>query len=738
MKREIIDTLKKLKTKIDLNDLLKLQINNEHINPTVYCLESELFTKYEVLELFINLVGSNLKKNQDLATKILLNCLEDANLFICKLIFKKKLLINDDTKGILKRYINVNGIRTIICKLFIKNNMFFEDEHIYDIEKLNNIINNLENVDTNSIYNNEILFKICRTINTSEFKYTKKTLKQIPIDKLAYYLPKLKKKGIKNFEILSGNEFHKYIEVLKDKYYGSDWIEFIKKIDNFLELYNFFLTLKINDSINSIIIFMKHFKCKINELKKNSGLDNKAYIEKCGNKIKFDDLNIKKYGMTCFDHFKSCFMYNVIIPKCKSFNFHNRYLGINLFIEMYENEDIYNNKDMIKRLIFDKSNEIRDLAKIFISFVIENYSDYINKLQSDDVAMIEGAINILEYEDKNKVYNHFMEYVLNKVDAYGTCEYMMELSALKISKKILSANINEEKIKKMIKMPIYGFIKYFGHVKYIDKQLQNLIIYIHKYTIKKTKKYYWKTCKECCYYFNQIGNHERVMNTLLKTDHFGIISNIKLFVTSDNINLSKLLEKGSKKIIDKKNCIRKSGGLGVYYSILIKNKNNYTEIRNSLIRLMFVNNNTANYENIEFIKNETIVVHCLNIFNNIIECHLFDDIELYFVLVFKALLCDSFNIKNCGCTIYCMLLQKITTRYKNINIFLNIHANCRNLIFRFLEKGLSNINKDVVYFILFLYSDLNLLTKDEIEKIEEAKKFKELILLKANHILKKL
>ncbi len=728
MHRNIITILKNLTTKFDLNKLDNLIKTNKHLVKESYSLNYEYLTKNDLMRAFIFLVGFRFKDDPVLATTILLNCLEDCDSKNMNIIFKFKLVLDENTIKMIKNYIKIHGCRRYVRKFLIRKKIFYEDAFVYNIEELNKV---LQDKNVNNKYTKETIFKICATINTPKFKHTKSLLKTLSIDKLIPYFPKLNKRGIRNIQILnSQGNFKTSIMPIT----GKGEIEDFKMNNTFNDILKYFLKDISIKSFYDADIIINYFNQKMKNIKKKEikDKDNEFYNSDDSNSLIITNRIDETLHITEYSTFKNEFINKVIIPKIKSHNFYNRYIGINFFLTIAENNDIEYYKDCILDLVFDKCHEIRDSVKGFIPRIITNYFSYITYLKSDDVAIIDGTINILEYESPDKIFAYFNENILKII-------INENYENINCSDKDFFLNLNDQdKIKKIIKTPIYGFIKYFATFKYKNKTLKKLISYIHKYTIKRTKKIYWKTCKECCHYFYKIGKYDKIMKTLLKTDHFGIISNIKSFLKFKNFKNKKWLEKGINKLRNRKKIVRRGGGLGVYFLILIRNGENYKSIKTELIKVL--SNDGENFDTFVFNssdRNEIIIINCLNIFYGIMEYSILKDIFFYFDLSLKALLSNSFGIKNCGCGIFCMLMKKINNKYDTLERFFKIYLEYKDLFKLYFDEGIKSKNKEIIYFILYIYDKKCLLDEKEIELVKKSKLYGEFIYLKATNILTK-
>lgn len=440
------------------------------------------------------------------------------------------------------------------------------------------------------------------------------------------------------------------------------------------------------DQMIEILMFLKYNQIILNPLNRNKIVSDFS--------LKLDQL---RYD-SLFPTFVDLVFHGILLKMCKSSNIERRTLGAALLGSIVCRTDICNAIDVVNDLIYDVSSEIRHTLSEFEYLDERPTHFHLDNLLSNEIFKISGASIFL--------MNFYSEAILKKL------------------KFAISSSDDR----------ILGYLHLLNKQKFISDDYEAVINLVYEKYINSDFELSWRIIKECCIFYKNVGNYKAIMNTLLRSEHLGLIHSInELFEFSKSFELEYFLTLGVNYILNNMKNVRKSGGISLYFSKLVENENNYELVKSNLFELI------GTFEN-RLIKLKTIpdhiLFHVLNIFFSLTDKNV-EDLPFYLLLGFSCLDYPSFSIKNCGFSILSSVFRRMFTKQSTIDAFFVLHPHVRKDILDILRNSVVSMNHISAYFCLFIFQKLSNFSIEEIQEIENSKKIGELVKLKADATLEK-
>lgn len=717
--KEIVDIVKDLSKIYNLKEL-ENDLSNTYNLTKLENFENEIkkYNEFSSNMLKILFIGYNFKQNEQLANQMLIDLISGSNTDELVAIFTKITIYSDEFIEYCKKYAKVKRLRSIITQIFKKLNITYEEAGIYNFTGMKEFTKI------------EYIKRLFQSINSISFKNNKNLILEL-IDEYKNYLPEPTETGFRNLKQIGK------LDIFKDQfsYFNKSEIirmEYFSNLKNFEKIYEF--------------LYYNHFFNDIENIK-NLGIIFKQKMKLLSNK--------KDIFPTYIDLICNGLVYKM----CNSLNTHRKYLGTLYLLTISEYFPEIINKNLIINLIYDKSTEIRNVASKMKNLVDRNILTHLKNLLSTDSYKI-----------------------------YGSCILLEDISPEIILSELKDRFNKNEK-------SLLGFMCCLNYMNYKNVEYTLLVHKIYKKFIKIEDETYsenpsWGIIRECCIYYKNINRDDLLMECLLESDHLGLVSIIKDLIDINELDIKNYINKGIEVIKSKKSTVRKSGGLSQFYIVLNKNTENYDLIKESLFNLIAVdsstnsllvsssddrsvnisNNNKVsaiddNEVNISInsiddnkvnlllnnkatspgnnqidnqmicLKNveEHILFHTLNIFASIFDDYS-EDHFLYLKLGFSCLTNKSFCIKNCGFVLLSLIFKKILIFQRTFDTFLLTRNEIRKYLIHMLEFSIKERNKYVIFFILYIYSNMNDRNELENQLILKCESIGEFITLKVKDI----
>lgn len=525
----------------------------------------------------IMFVCMSFHEDEQLANEILVSLIPVADLDELVIIFNRITIYSDTFIRYCKEYSKIRSLKPVITKIFKK--LQLNDEEAY-------IFTNTDDLNESSIR------RLFETINTSEFKKTKGVTSKL-VKKHKDLLPPLSENGYRNIRQIGK------IHIFESEYrldHPSEIIriEYFKKTDDFLSIYEFLCFNQLisePDHRNEIKVGLKQ---KLFNLRNSSEFT--AYVD---------------------------LMYNGLVLKmCKSKNPIRRHMGaiILRILSQYLNEAI--DQQLIVDLIYDVTFEIRKEASELRSLVKTDLQTHFKRLFSHNYEEIYGACIFLSDLEPKCIFNEFSRYFHNSIRVEGgsnyenvssfnnvsnckseSTNYENELNCENGSNYNSESTNNEHKNKnestdieswKQITVDgivvdkdyVYGLMCCLNNMKHTEPIYTQLVDQLYQEHSSFPSKYSWRILKECCIHYKLLDKNDLLMNVLLKSDHLGLIILIRDLVDVSKINIDECVENGIDEIFKKTTNARKSGGISQYFTILIKNRDNYSKVKDRLFKII--------------------------------------------------------------------------------------------------------------------------------------------------------
>lgn len=651
----------------------------------------------------ILLISLKCREDRALAGSLLIRCAEDASPFNLDLIFKKLDLTSSGALSLCRRYICIPRYRHTIASLFRKSGVFCEEAHVYDIRRLQRFVgrkhrhvpDGTEEADAEP-RSSSALHRLCGTINTPEFKITKKTLLSLPFYNSLEYFPVLTEQGIRNYRELTGGSIFEHGLVAGSAFHVSETV----RVEHFG-------TLTTHSEI------LEYFR--YNQFIEDLG-NQKRLVGYFADRIRLSGAAQDK---AAFKGFIDTIVETVVVKMCDSTSLPRRHLGACLLLAvlgLVGSTDAH--MPLIDRLVYDKAHEIRTLVSVLCPKMGSCYAFPVHNLFSHHYYMIFGATSYLRGGSPERLLGILRAVLSTKVSGGGLADFLEDKIKEEGDREVLEqmqALSIETDTDRLVRLPIFGLVHCLAVMGCASGVLRTLVDSLYGSTLGKEDTLSWRTLKECCFYYHRLGNVDILMRTLLCCDHFGITSSIKSYLVLDAQSTERYLPWGIECIENKKNNTRKSGGLSVFFLALVQNRANYECVKRRIVGLLYDEGIQAEGScGRELNGDEAVVFHCLNILRSFVEDCLGDDVFFYFDLSLQSLLHSSFNIKNCGCAIFGALAKKILTRHRTFDALFLVDQRLRDRVHGCLLRAISSLDLRVVYFILFVYRRTDQLTQREV------------------------
>lgn len=739
MKNRVIAIAKELRDRVDCTDMISGQFDasiRECLSmdfPDV-CLDEDAFTRLKIL-----VAGFCSGEDPALADRLLLGCAADASLANLELVFKKLNALSDEALALGMKYATVPETRPAVAKLFVKNGVSFEEAHIYNIKALQSVIAHRSRGIAGPAH--AALTRLFGTINTNEFKTTKHALHSLPFSAALDYLPVLTERGILNYKELAAGDVFRHGIIEGSMHHPSETVrvEYFKKMvsyDSIVEFftYNQFISGLYNQKSlityfkNKLIEFNSSENCKVTKISDSkkqheestvsSGI--RGLVMKARTK-ELDERNImlkSRPRIECFNDFLATMADSIAVKMCKSPILVRRHLGAHILACLVEYmDDIGKYARLIDELIYDKSHEVRKAVAVCCPRMSSLYNRPIANLLSDSSYLICGAIEYLKRYDAGELMGVLKEkYAEEYVPAMATRSDLRSCT------------------------PIHGLIRCLAEMHLHDlSELEMIVHALYSYALGREDEVSWRIMSECLFFYHKRGRADMLLKALLVTDHFGIICNAKMYLSMANAGAIEYLPLGIGAIMNKKKNTRKSGGLCLFFVSLIRDKESYEHVKQSLAELLFggAAASTAAAP-VHITASESVAFHCLNVFRSILENHYYDDVLFYMNASFTCLLHSSFNIKNCGCAIFSALLRSIFVRYGSIDSLFLANRRVREAVHQFLVRAIEHRESLLAYFILSIYARTRSLSVAEKDAIGRSMAMGEFVEARAMRILKRI
>ncbi|KAM0680424.1 hypothetical protein GINT2_001484 [Glugoides intestinalis] len=388
----------------------------------------------------------------------------------------------------------------------------------------------------------------------------------------------------------------------------------------------------------------------------------------------------------------NCLYHKVLKKMCESQNPVRRCFGTALLCVLLKYKPEIVDLQLLCDLIYDVSIEIRRLASQFIYLFDSNPEQHLQLLISNETHKICGASMFLAATPPEPIFKLLVE----------VFESGNEL--------------------------LYGPMHCLNLMGYRTDEYKNFVMKVYNKYAQRN----WKIMKECCMHFKLLERDDIIITCLLRAEHLGLICTIKEMINVEKLEIEWLIKKGIEEITKKTNNVRKSGGISQYFVLLIKNRQNYPRLKESLLELL---GTTPTLKTLNC--DETVLFHTLNAFISIFDDYA-DDYGFFLRLGFLSVDNISFNIKNCGFVLLCAVFKKILISQQSFDVFFISFKDIRKCICDILECAIQKKNKYSVFFVLFIFQNMKSKTEYEIELIRKCKEFGGMIQFKALSITGKL
>ncbi|KAI5152140.1 hypothetical protein ENBRE01_2598 [Enteropsectra breve] len=712
----------------------------------------KVFDTNETFKMLVILTSFQIKTHTNRANSILLLLAKHSAPGNLKLIFKtlhiSKNNINDDMIKTLKKYLFVPELNRTIAGIFEKCGISCKEALVYSIDELKESYIQTHNKNANTLIKD--FFSL---INTREFKKIRSVFIKLPFHRYLDCLPDLNETGIRNLmELKKGSagikdskEYGTLKSILRGRTNSASEflrIEWLKEVSDHCGIHDFF---RINQYFYD--------------------LDNQKLILKI----------IKEEKMAALKENVTKFIENIVAKMCESKSPIRRLFGVSLLHTIgscnNSNRHILNSikhNININRLIFDTSFEIRKSAEEIFKLLQNNHLDLSSDLEKltletpEKHKCYEKQVSKEKHKcDEEQVPNEKHEYnedqVPNENQEYSA--YFVEGNAFLLQNKTsneLVAMLNgkpESNSKEFICPVIRALVMKENLANGTDALIEKILLNNSDCDEK------WQIVAECCGYFYHRKNTASdalrceyfnmiLMRTLLESDHLGLISHIKDYVSSKDIRTKGIFEKylkmGITRLIDKEKNSRKSGGLSIYFTVLSSaviqgqgDNNSFAlnEIKKRLNKILGISSTEDSIAALNY-TDESAAFHCLNVYRAMIDEQQPQNIEFYLSVAFAALKGYAFNIVNCGCAIFAALFKKIHVKYVSFDVLLVLEGNLRSFLYKNLKSSVETKEKLLSYFLLFIFERITGLSQDERNLIEKCRAFGEFNSLKANSLLK--
>lgn len=602
------------------------------------------------------------KEDEKAANTILMSLIHEADVDGLVMIFSKVTEYSAEFLDYCREYAGVKQLRPVISEIFNRLGMTCEEAHAYAL--------------TGDAQDESTVASLLKSLNSADFKRTRKAVRLVPVGKYVHLLPELSEQGIRNLREICGSDVLKYLGGSPSHNSEIVRVEYFKGLESMQEILDFFrINQFINDKSNQLDI-AKSLESKLAKLSKRES----------------------------FGQFVQGLYSNMALKMCRSPNLQRRHLGTLLLLRIMPFVEPNDSKlSVIYDLIHDKSHDIRSMASVHCNMVRKNDSVHIGSLFSHQLGRVAGGAMFLRDRDPRTI----LDILKLHVESGSTA--------------------------------IHGLLHCLNVMDFRSHEYSALIDDLYSaYTPKVDSMAGWKILKECCIFYHRSGRIDVLMDALLSTSHLGMICLLRDLIDLTNLSdsiISSYILKGIEEIKEKGTNTRKSGGLPLYFVLLIRNKKNYPVVRQKLYELIADDSlSSPGSINLRGLPESTLF-HALNVLIAIFDSTGQEDVSFYLDIGLSCFSHSSFSIKNCGCTLLSSIFKKVLLGQKSFNSLFTLFREMRRTVQDRLEKSIQMEDSLLAYYILFIYERTNSLQAYEMDLIRRCMTMGGLVKLKAEKIL---
>lgn len=683
-------------------------------------------TMDEQVTVLIMIVCMKYKADLELATTLLVELSEESNGFNLHMIFKGIDFSFKAARELGYKYLCVPAYRSVIASRFKECGIFCEDQHIYDTALLESYLENRNGraIDEKNYcdrhgmakqlpdYSNckRSLTKLFATLNTPDYKMTKKTMLHLSHYDISEFVPALTERGFQNLRQLGNGRLYEKVCHLASPQHPSETIrtDLFRSYGGFEDMISFFNCNQFIEDPNNQRILAKHFANTIERLLEHH---NKLSQVSADNALRI-------YR----------FVHDVVVRMCKSTVVCRRSLGASLLVaSLGIIQDCDEFTGVINDLIYDKAHEVREIVSPVCSIVKVPRNTIVARLLTHRYYIVYGATNHAACIPSDYIFKAFcktMFYYL-KTGRYKDIQF----SDTSGNDKISDFAYIMDNIEKLQGLPVFGFVHCLASRKYSSNEFRSIVEVLHRNALEHEGVLEQRTLKECSLYFRQMNDAQSLMNTLLNCDHFGVVNTIKQHLQTMSTPCEFYIHAGLDSI--RKNTVntRKSGGLTVYFLSMANDSGSYYRIREALEEMLGDGINTV------FATDVNVAFHCLNILSALMDQYLFNDFLFYFEITFKCLRHASFSIKNCGFAMFSTIIHRTIQEYHTFDALFIVQNKLRTRIATQLSLAIENSESHIIYFLLHILSEIKLLNGQETTLLNRCMSGSGVIKLRAERIL---
>ncbi|KAI4292488.1 hypothetical protein PAPHI01_1762 [Pancytospora philotis] len=679
-----------------------------------HCTQNGL-TDDECLTVKIMIVGFCMRAEPALANRLLIEYAHSASPFNRYLIFRKIDLADPAAVALCRKYIAVPAHRSVISSRFRQFQIFCDEAHAYDITALERHLAATELPSSSGealdCAHRRSLLHLFGTINTDEFKITRKCIAHLSKYDVTEYISALTENGFRNLKELNGTRLYNSVVRMATPFHPSETV----RTECLLR----------TPSIDGVLEFLRYNQ-RIEDITNQTRLIG-HFTHVLGNALGTGESQAVHTVVRGF--VDSC-----VVDMCASPTLCRRFLGAQLLRVCLDGLQCARDyEQLVDQLVYDKSHEVRQAVAPLCPAMDAAYTFPLARLLSHHYYSVYGATSYLSRTDPAALFGLFKGLLHRCITTgiWGVLAQGEDIDALVCATDAVDAAWIRAHAEKLVECSIFGFIHCLTVAGHRTDEFGEFIDAFYDAALASQSTIAQRVLKECCFFYDKTGNIARLMATLLHCDQLGIISAVKSYLLPRSISAEAFLPAGLECVARNKRNTRKSGGLCVYFQLLAKDQHGYRTALPQLLGLLY-ESGTSNFN-----ADEATTFHCLNVLKIWVESFLFDDIIFYIETVFRCLRHASFNMKNCGLSIFSAVVRKILLCYRTVDILFTVHEPVRDLLVQFWGDAIRDGDHRTIYFIIFLFSRSESLRLQEIALLRRCIAFGGFIQLKAQKLLDK-